>query len=41
VVLAFAFVPLAFIFVDGELGVGKGLFALWLLGYATYYFLPL
>jgi peptidoglycan/LPS O-acetylase OafA/YrhL len=39
VVAAFAFVPLAFLFGDGELGVGKGLFALWLLGYAAYFLL--
>jgi peptidoglycan/LPS O-acetylase OafA/YrhL len=41
VAVAFAFVPLAFLFGDAQLGVGKGLFALWLLGYAAYFLLPL
>ena len=37
---AFAFVPVAFLFGDGRLGVGRGLFSLWLMGFAAYYLLP-
>ncbi|HUP95136.1 MAG TPA: acyltransferase [Burkholderiales bacterium] len=33
----FAFVPIAFLFSDGRLGVGRGIFSLWLMGFAAFY----